>query len=271
MIVFSIGDAAPRRCAGMCAPLRWRARWRRSATKRSSDSSRSSLVASSSVSTWRLAERGAQVGLVLRGQRGEALAERRVVGVDEQLLAALGVFDRDQAHVGQLQLQRVVQAHGQHLVAARQAAERLFPARRADEVGHHEDHRAAPDQRVGRTQQIGQHGLPRRRCAAARFLRDGLGGAAGCACAAAARARGCARRAPAACRRPRWPYSRAPTRLPWRVSSARQHGDEAFRHRQLGALVGAEVDRARQVEQEPGAQLAVFGELAHVRLVAAAR
>src|SRR5262245_12243306 len=47
----------------------------------------------------RTAECSAQVGLVLCGQRLEAGAERRVVGVDEQLLTALGIFQRDQPDV----------------------------------------------------------------------------------------------------------------------------------------------------------------------------
>jgi hypothetical protein len=48
---------------------------------------------------------------------------------------------------------------------------------------------------------------------------------------------------------------------------ARQRGDEAGRHGQLGDVAGAEVDAAREVEQEPGGQVAVLEELAHVGLL----
>ncbi len=45
----------------------------------------------------------------------------------------------------------------------------------------------------------------------------------------------------------------------------RQHGDELARQRALAQLLRTEVDRAGQVEHEPGGDLAVFLELAHVR------
>ena len=50
-----------------------------------------------------------------------------VVGVDEQLLAGLGVLHHQQAQVGQLHLQRIVEPHRDDLVALREAA----PAPRA--------------------------------------------------------------------------------------------------------------------------------------------
>ena len=46
---------------------------------------------------------------------------------------------------------------------------------------------------------------------------------------------------------------------------ARQHGDELARDGALGEAVGAEVDARREVDQEPRRELAVLGELAHVR------
>ena len=45
---------------------------------------------------------------------------------------------------------------------------------------------------------------------------------------------------------------------------AGQHTDKLARHTALGELVGAEVDAAAQVDQKPGTELAVFGELAHM-------
>ena len=46
---------------------------------------------------------------------------------------------------------------------------------------------------------------------------------------------------------------------------SRQHADELARDALLGVALRAELDAAAQVDQEPRAQLAVFGELAHVR------
>jgi hypothetical protein len=46
---------------------------------------------------------------------------------------------------------------------------------------------------------------------------------------------------------------------------ARQQGDELGGDRLLAGAAGAEVDRGRHVDQEPGGQLAVLVELAHVR------
>lgn len=78
-----------------------------------------------------------QRGLAVGGQLGKAAAKTRVVCVHLQLLAAFGIAQRDQAHVGQLQLQRVEQAHGHHVMPLGQLGQGLFPAGRADEVGHH--------------------------------------------------------------------------------------------------------------------------------------
>ena len=58
----------------------------------------------------------------------EAPAEAAVVGVDEQLLAGLGVLDDQQAEVGQLHLQRIVEPHRDDLVALREVRERLAPS-----------------------------------------------------------------------------------------------------------------------------------------------
>ena len=76
--------------------------------------------------------------------RGEAAAQRRpraaaaasakrcakaaVVGVDEQLLAGLGVLHQQQPEVGQLHLDRVVEPHRDDLVPLREMGERLAPS-----------------------------------------------------------------------------------------------------------------------------------------------
>ena len=76
-------------------------------------------------------------------RRSAAAAKRLrkppVVGVDEELLAGLGVLHRHQAEVGQVHLERIEQAHGGDFVALRELAERFVPARRADEIGDDED------------------------------------------------------------------------------------------------------------------------------------
>jgi hypothetical protein len=52
---------------------------------------------------------------------------------------------------------------------------------------------------------------------------------------------------------------------------AGQHGHELGRHQALGARLRAEVDASRQVEHEPGVELPVLGELAHVGTLQARR
>src|SRR5688500_14516614 len=51
----------------------------------------------------------------LRGKAGEALAETGVVGVDPELLAGFGVGERHQAEIGQVELERIEEAHRHHL------------------------------------------------------------------------------------------------------------------------------------------------------------
>ena len=71
----------------------------------------------------------AQLCLALLGGRGEALAKAAVVRVDEHLLAGLGILHRQQAEVGQLQLQRIVAAARRPpRGAARAAPSALLPA-----------------------------------------------------------------------------------------------------------------------------------------------
>ena len=77
-------------------------------------------MASSSVSTPARASASRSAVLAPLGGGGEALAKAAVVRVDDELLAGLGVLHRDQAEVGQLHLERVEQAHGDHLVAPRE-------------------------------------------------------------------------------------------------------------------------------------------------------
>ena len=71
--------------------------------------------------------------------------EASVAGVDEHLLAALGVLERQHADVGQGVVERIDQPHRQHLVPPGQHRQPLLPARRRDEVGQHEQDRAPLD------------------------------------------------------------------------------------------------------------------------------
>ena len=175
----------------------------------------------------------------------------------QQLLAGLGVAQRHQAEVGQFEFERIEQAHRDHVMALRQLRQRLLPAGLADEVGHHEHGRAARHQHRRRT----SAGRPAGSCPSGRARprpRGAPSRAAGAArgagrCAAGSRLR---RR----CRRPC-----APTRLPWRVSRRASTPTKPAEISRLALVAGAEVDRAAQVQHEPGRHLAVFGEHAHVR------
>jgi hypothetical protein len=174
------------------------------------------------------------------------------VRVDEKLLAGLGVLHHEQPQVGQVHLQRVVQAHRDQLVAAREQRERLGPARRADEIRHHEDERAALDHREAAVQQVLQA-----RSRRARELRP-----------RGHLAHEVQHVAPAASRRDHGVDLLAVEQRADAVAvareQARQHRDEVGRHRALAHLARAEVHRGREVEQEPGADVAVLVVLAHV-------
>jgi hypothetical protein len=199
-----------------------------------------------------VAEGLAQLELAAARELGEALAEAPVVRVDEELLAGLGVLHHEQADVRELHLERIVQAHRDHLMAAREQRERLGPAGRADEIGHHEDERAALHHRESRVQQL----LEARpaRALEARARRHPV--------------HQMEHVAPAAARRNDRVDLVAIEQRPDPVAvpgeQAREHRDEVDRHRALAHLARAEVDRRREVEQEPGVDVAVLVVLAHV-------
>ena len=197
----------------------------------------------------------AQRGLAPLGGGLEALAKAGVVGVDEQLLAGLGIAHGDQADVRQVHLQRVEQAHRGHLVAQRQLAERLLPAGRADEIGDHEDARAALDLALAGDEQVAQVGRAGRRFGRPR--RHPLQQLQHVDAAAARRQDGVDLGA----------VEQGADPVAVAGEQPRQHGDEVAGDAPLGEAVGAEVDARREVDQEPGRELAVFGELAHVGLL----
>src|SRR5207253_2577656 len=90
-----------------------------------------------------LAKRAAQFLLPPFGGCGETLAKAPIVRIDENLLAGFGILNNEEAEIRQLHFQRVVQAHGDNFVASRELRERFRPARRANEIGHEKDKRAA--------------------------------------------------------------------------------------------------------------------------------
>ena len=67
-----------------------------------------------------VAESGAQLGFAALRRGGEALAEAAVVGIDEDLLAGLGVLHHEHAEIGEARFQRVVQPYRDDLVALRE-------------------------------------------------------------------------------------------------------------------------------------------------------
>ena len=125
-----------------------------------------------------------------RSCRSSAAARRRErkpgsLGVDEDLLAGLGVLDLDRADVGQLDLTRVADLQGDHLVPLREPAERPLPARLRDEVGDDDDERP-PAGQPGDAVSIGPRSVTAYGCVAA----SGGGPARVVATASVAAARG---------------------------------------------------------------------------------
>ncbi len=197
----------------------------------------------------------AQVGLARRGELGEAPAKAAVVGVDEQLLAGLGVLHDQQAEVGQRHFHRVVQPHRDDVVPLREVGERLFPARRADEVGDDEHQRAPRRDAVRGLEEVGElrlDGRARRRFRPRRHL---LHQVQHVAAAAARRHHGVDAVA----------VEQRADAVAVAREDAREHGDELGGDRALLLRLRAEVDRRRQVDQEPRGDLALLVVLAHVR------
>jgi len=175
------------------------------------------------------------------------------VRVDEHLLAGLRVLEHQQPKVGQLALERILQAHRDHLVALRELHQRPVPAGGADEIRHEEQERAAVHEVECTLEElIEPRALPfRQRWAGHHGVQDGE------------------HLAPAATRRDHVIDARAVEDGADAVAVAREQAceqaDEIRRHRALVHVARAEVDRAGKIEQEPGGDLAIFVELAHVR------
>ena len=221
------------RCAGRPPPVAsWLRRLRRSAKRRIA-STRSSFVDSSSASTPAVRKAARSCALALLRGRLEAPAEAAIVGVDEQLLAGLGILRRRASpRSGSSISMRVVEPHGDDVVALREPGQRLRPARRADEVGDDEHQRAARRHALGGLQQLVQAVL--RSPARAR--------AASASCAAGA-APGGARCVAGIDRVDAVAVEQRADAVAVARQDAREHGDEFGRDRPLLLPQRAEVNR----------------------------
>jgi len=122
---------------------------------------RSSSVESASASTPARLKATVHFRLAPAGRLLEAAPEARVVGVDIELLAGLGVLHDQRADIGQLNLARVGKADGDDLVTSIQQTQRSFPTGNADEVRDDEDQRAALGRQRGGVEQRRQVGKRR--------------------------------------------------------------------------------------------------------------
>src|SRR5690606_18115193 len=93
----------------------------------------------------------------------QAFPKTPVVGIDEYLLAGLGVLHHDESEDREFLLEGAEERERQGLLVVREMAERLVPARRADEVRDQENERAALDHLAGHLQEGRQ--IRRRRTA----------------------------------------------------------------------------------------------------------
>ena len=161
-------------------------------------------------------EVGHERGLPLVGLRAQALLETRVVGVDEDDLAGLGVLDVDHPRRRELELAPVDHLDRHHVVAAGELAEQPLPARLGEEVRHDHDERAPPQDPQRGAQRGAEVGGARARpsrarpaswrgCAARGCGRCRAGSSPGRARRRTARRPGCPRATAAA---PPWPRPR---------------------------------------------------------------
>ena len=200
------------------------------------------------------AHAGPQSGLALVDAVAEAGAEPRIGGVDEQLLAGLGVLDHDQADLGERVVRGVDHPQRDDVVAVREPDERALPLARADEVRDHHD-QAAPRQRRDRVEHRGEVGGGRG---------PGVGGAVELPSdpqrvAASGAGRDDAGRAGVV----------EDGADPVAVSAEQPGQDEGElgEHVLLAAARAADHHGRRSVEDQPGGQLAVLVELAYLRFV----
>ncbi len=173
--------------------------------------------------------------------------------VDENLVAGFGVLHYDQADVGQLELHRVIQTHGDDFVPACKQRELPAPTRLADEIRNDEHDRAALDHRVRRCEQLGEIGfLAGRRGLHSLHSIEHVQHVT-----------------PAVARRDHFVslmgVQNGADSIAVAREQTREHGDELGRQLALAHFARTEVDRARKIENEPGGDFAILLKLAHVR------
>ncbi len=202
-------------------------------------------------------ERGRKLRLARVAGRLEPPPELRVVRVDVELLAGLGVVHEHRPDVGQLALPPVVQPDRDDLVLPRQPLERPLPARGADEVRDHEHQRSTLDPAPAGVEQDPQ--IRERRGRVPRMRLQVVDEPQ--------------HLDPPTPRRDRPLDLRPVEDRAHLVPVPRQHPgqrrDGVHQHAPLQPLrlPGPEVHRRAQVQQEPGRDLAILEELADVRRV----
>jgi len=87
----------------------------------------------------RMGQRRAQFGFALLCIRAKSLAKALVLRVDKELLAGFCILQDDETEIGQRQFHGIEEAHRDDFMPSGEQAERLAPARGADEIRHDED------------------------------------------------------------------------------------------------------------------------------------
>ena len=242
----------PARCRGKPPPRRAGCGACANRRNRRIASTRSPSVESSSASTPALPECRPRSSVSRRAAASaKRLRNASIMRVDEDLLARLGILDRRTSpRSGSSQLQRIVEPHGEHLVAPCEARQRLRPTGRAEEIGDEEHERAPLDDIRRRLKEIAQ--VRSRRSVGARGATSSV---PGCAARDAGRSSAGSRCPSARRRRSRRRDCRgasavAPARVTKSIDTAR-----------FLTCLRAEVDRRAQIEQKPRGDFAVLVDI----------
>jgi hypothetical protein len=193
-----------------------------------------------------LPERGADVRLAALGDRGKALPEPAVMGIDQDLVARLRVLHHHHAEIGKLHFQAVVEAHGDDLMAPRELRQRLLPSGQADEVRYHEYQRPPRHHLVRAAQQLLQVG--RRRAGEPGPRKHPM--------------HDVEHMPPSRARRYHRVHAVAVEQrtdaIAVTAESAGEHRDQLRGDGAFPDLLRAEIDRGTQVKQEPGGELTLL-------------
>ena len=198
-----------------------------------------------------------QLLALLRGARGEPLADLAPARVDAQLASGLGVDEPQVADGGQLLLARVAHLERDHVMAVQQAQQRLAPVARPAEVRHDHDQAARAGQAPGARHRVGE---------------VGGAGAVGLV-SRAQRQQQPQQSLPALQRRHDACLAGAERHHAEAVALARgevaDRERRALGHVRLAAVRGAEAHRRRDVEQQPRGERALRDLDAHVGVAGA--